>query len=76
VCVRHRAFTLLMWEMCVRHCAFTLLYLFLWISYFAIAVVKNICSLFNDLVSNADYIVMNYWLLVIPNYKEYERKLL
>jgi len=61
---------------CVRHCGFTLLNLFLWTSYFAIAVVKSICSLFNDLVSNAHYIVMNYWLIVIPNYKEYERKLL
>lgn len=36
--------------------------------------VKSVCSLFDDLVSNAFYIMMTCWLRVIPNYKEYERK--
>jgi len=57
------------WEVCVRHCGFTLLKLFLWMSYFAMTVVKSICSLFNDLLSSAEYIVMNYLLIVIPNYQ-------
>jgi hypothetical protein len=64
------------WEVCVRHCGFTLLNLFLWISYFALAVVKRISSLFNHILSSAEYLVMNYLLIVITNYKEYERKLL
>lgn len=62
--------------MCERHCGFTLLNLCLWISCFAIAVVRSVCSLFNDLVSNADCIVKICWLIVLLSYKEYEMKLL